>query len=579
MPPTDTAHADRPSPRTAWVLSWLLFLLKNVVGWALILASFVIGPTIPGPGGIPVFIVGFALITFPGKRRATARVMRGLPADPNRWPYRLTRIGAAVLLPAAALAYVQFKWHPLWGGDVDPSTTAMVAVGSAVAALAIWLAGYRAALVNRLIAAVPKVRRKVRPWMRRKGIDLLPPRRGRRFVEGQAEGQPVVTNEPTLPDENTILGLHPRHVTRFRAAWRAFRPWLKRGLAVGVTVAIFAWILKPIVKNWDVVRDRVYTMNWWRVLAASALFAVVLFVFRAMVWRRLLKNFGHKLPTWAATRIWSTSELARYLPGSIWQVVGRVYLAKPYGVRGSVVSTSQIMELALFLLANLIVALGALVFLGLRSFHGVARFWMIVAAVLVPLLSLVLHPKIFYTLADKVLTKLKKPPVRKRMRWRTLIHLLLWNVIGLLAQGMAIYLVVFRLLHLPIEKWWVVTGAYCLAWCAGFLAFWAPGGLGVREAVFIAAMSFTLSKAVRAEQLEDPAKQELFLIFLSVLLRIWATVGELILAGVAYAIDWRAAMNPPIPPPEPVEVVDEMTRTELLPATASREEVDEFRKL
>jgi glycosyltransferase 2 family protein len=119
---------------------------------------------------------------------------------------------------------------------------------------------------------------------------------------------------------------------------------------------------------------------------------------------------------WAATRIWSTSELARYLPGSIWQIVGRVYLAKPYGVRGSVVTTSQIMELALFLLANLMVAVAALAFF-LKKLRGDALMWVIIALVLVPLLSLALHPRIFYGITDRVLTKLGKPIIQSRLRW------------------------------------------------------------------------------------------------------------------------------------------------------------------
>ena len=47
--------------------------------------------------------------------------------------------------------------------------------------------------------------------------------------------------------------------------------------------------------------------------------------------------------------------------------------------------------------------------------------------------------------------------------------------------------------------WWVVAGAYCLAWCAGFLAFWAPGGIGVRELVFVTAMQVILPQRVRDE--------------------------------------------------------------------------------
>ena len=55
------------------------FILKNVIGWTFILASPVLGVALPGPGGIPVFLIGFALVTFPGKRKITSRVMRGKP--------------------------------------------------------------------------------------------------------------------------------------------------------------------------------------------------------------------------------------------------------------------------------------------------------------------------------------------------------------------------------------------------------------------------------------------------------------------------------------------------------------------
>ena len=62
---------------------WLI--LKNVIGWVLILLSFAAGPLVPGPGGIPLFLIGFALISFPGKRRLTARVLRGKPVRASRW--------------------------------------------------------------------------------------------------------------------------------------------------------------------------------------------------------------------------------------------------------------------------------------------------------------------------------------------------------------------------------------------------------------------------------------------------------------------------------------------------------------
>src|SRR5207244_4971965 len=104
------------------------------------------------------------------------------------------------------------------------------------------------------------------------------------------------------------------------------------------------------------VRQQVAALELWRFVLASAMFAFFLLCFRALSWRRALKAFGYKLPCGAAARIWSASELARYLPGAIWQVVGRVYLCKPYGIPGSIASTSQILEICIFLFANVLLA-------------------------------------------------------------------------------------------------------------------------------------------------------------------------------------------------------------------------------
>src|SRR5216684_1321802 len=112
--------------------------------------------------------------------------------------------------------------------------------------------------------------------------------------------------------------------------------WLRRGIGIVVTLAIFAWIVKPIVLHWPDVKDRIHQVSWGRVLFASLMFSAFLFVFRASTWRRILIGFGYRLPMAPAMRIWSSSELSRYLPGVIWQVVSRIYLVSPYGVRGSV---------------------------------------------------------------------------------------------------------------------------------------------------------------------------------------------------------------------------------------------------
>ena len=319
--------------------------------------------------------------------------------------------------------------------------------------------------------------------------------------------------------------------------------WLRRGLGLGITLAIVAWILKPIVLQWDQVKEPVSRTSWPRVLLASVMFCAFLFLFRALCWRRILIAFGYRLPIAASTRIWSTSELARYLPGIIWQLVGRAYLVRPYGVSGSVCSASQVLELAIFLLANVLLALGCLTWLGIKTFPSpIVRAWLFAAMGLVPVLVVLVHPRVFYRLTNYLMARLGKPAVAGRLRFHQLGMLLIWSVLGLVCQSLAIWIVVKGPLHLQFTKWWVVAGAYSLAWCAGFLAFWAPGGIGIREAVFIAAMEFALPPRVKA-QFHDPRVLLGFLAFLSVLLRVWATTGELMLAAIAYGCDYRGALG------------------------------------
>ena len=162
---------------------------------------------------------------------------------------------------------------------------------------------------------------------------------------------------------------------------------LAKGIGVGNSIVPHAKAITEAAdkRNWPAVRGQALDQNWWMIGGASVMFAAFLFM-RAMTWRRILRGMGHVLRVPPAMRMWSTSELARYLPGGVWQVVGRIYLARPYGIRGSVTSASQIYELTAFLLANLIVAMGCLSFLGYKNLgrmSGVAIAWMIVAAALV----------------------------------------------------------------------------------------------------------------------------------------------------------------------------------------------------
>jgi hypothetical protein len=120
-------------------------------------------------------------------------------------------------------------------------------------------------------------------------------------------------------------------------------------------------------------------------------------------------------------------------------------------------------------------------------------------------------------------------------------------ILGLVWQSLAVYLITDPVLHLKLAWWWVVAGAYCLAWCAGFLAFWAPGGIGVRELVFVATMKAILPHDVK-QAFTNPSAFYGLLVFLGFALRLWTVAGEVLLVAATHVWDHRGAMGDPTAP-------------------------------
>jgi hypothetical protein len=333
---------------------------------------------------------------------------------------------------------------------------------------------------------------------------------------------------PTEPDDRSVAV----------APYKKQKSVLRRVISVVLMTAIFGWMGWRVSGHWVDVQPHVRDISWVKFTIAAFLFALFLFAFRSLVWRRILKRFGYRIPVAPAVRIWSASEMARYIPGAIMQVAGRVYLVKPYGVPGSVCAASQMLELITFLMANLLLGFSCLIAFGFRHIHGDARLWMYGLALLVPALAMLLHPRIFYGLTNRVMKRLKKPPLTKFVSGSELTRLLLWNIAGLFLQSVAVFLIVAGPLKLHWDKWYVVTGAYSLAWCAGFIVVTSPAGLGVRELVFVGIMLFALPRSIQSDYAHGALKS--FLMFLGALLRLWTIAGELILSGFAHAFDHRA---------------------------------------
>lgn len=511
-------------------------ILKNVLGFLLILLAFPAIVAIPVPGGGPLmFLVGFALVAFPGKRKITSAVLRGRELRIEASIFTTLTTAVSLFVIAGLLWFVgaqytrlieHFKLDPNKSKPGFVAAVAGLCVGAAIVTWAVMWLALRG--TNLLLRTVPRMRRMIRKPMRKYGIVILPPPRHR-------------GPKSNTRSEQEIIEFSATSKRRFASFWQFIKPWLMRMTGFGITAWLFYKLLAPVVNRWKDVEPLVNQIRPGEFGVAVLIFVAFLFGFRAVSWWTLLKGLGRDVPLAPTVRIWSTSELARYLPGVIWQVVGRMYLIKPYGVSGSVCSTSQVLELIVFMLANIIMAIGCLLWFGFKEIHGDARWWLIVAIGLLPTLGFLLHPSVFYALMNRIIGRFKRPPIETRVPGKTLVGLLAWNMIGLCVMSLGIWLIVHVPFELPIGKWWIVCGAYCLAWTAGFLAVWASAGFGVREWVFMLVIVVILPDTLKAHFATHETLRD-FAGIVAVILRFWTMIGELILTLLAYGFDIRGAL-------------------------------------
>lgn len=177
--------------RARFTGTWTWLILKNLIGWGLILAAFVAVPLVPGPAGLPLFLIGFALVSFPGKRRLTARALRGRPVRFPPVRFVLICTGVALIAPGVVLLIVRHR--PKWLAQVRTGALARRPVAVAalylIGAAVLWVIARLAPhAVNLMLRATAKARRRFRPWLRRHRIRLLPPRWRRRHAYEAGHG-------------------------------------------------------------------------------------------------------------------------------------------------------------------------------------------------------------------------------------------------------------------------------------------------------------------------------------------------------------------------------------------------------
>ena len=271
-----------------------------------------------------------------------------------------------------------------------------------------------------------------------------------------------------IGDAGARVGTRPPRSKRVRLA-----------IQLGIAVLVFGFLVLTVISQWSEIQDKgVHFHVLWLIPALVVL--PVFYVFSALGWDLILRCLGHRVGVGQAQVAWGQPMLARYVPGSVLYVLGRVLLSERLGVPRRTTVASIAYEQAIS--ATSAITFGAYFFIVHPDLEG--RPLRFAVLLLIPAAIALLHPRVFGPLADRLLRAFGRDPLPAVISMRGIVGLLGFYLLNWVVMAIGTYCVARSVSDVSIDEMLTVGSAQALGYVAALATLVAPAGLGIRDAVF-----------------------------------------------------------------------------------------------
>ena len=239
---------------------------------------------------------------------------------------------------------------------------------------------------------------------------------------------------------------------------------------------IFFLMGKNIWANWDQLAPLLRRISIPLALLCI-LSGVLNYCFISLIWMMALRYLKAELSYAKSVRIFAFSMMGRYVPGKVWSVMGRIYLAEREGVPKSSSLITIYLEIALQMVFGFLLFIGSFYLYGGDSLPDSVKVFFYV----LPVILLFLHPKIFEKGLNRALRIAKKEPVKVSLSFGNILGLGFFYTAHWLVQGVGIYCALSSFYMVDFALVPLISGIFAFSWLMGFLALIVPSGIGVRE--------------------------------------------------------------------------------------------------
>jgi len=304
---------------------------------------------------------------------------------------------------------------------------------------------------------------------------------------------------------------------------------VRLAIQLGIAILIFGFLVLTVVNQWAEIKDRgVHFHVLWLIPAFVIL--PLFYVLSAFGWDLILRFLGYRIGVGRAQVAWGQPLLARYVPGSVLYVLGRVLLSERAGVPRRITIASIVYEQAISATSG--VAFAAFFLISHPDLQGQPLRWALL--LVIPALVVLLSPPVFRPLADRVLRAFGREALPGVISLPGVIALLAFYLLNWGVVSVGVYCVARSVSTIPLDEVLTVGSAQAVGYVAALVTLVAPAGLGIRDAAFAWAVKGAL-----------PGKSFALGSLIAIAVRGVLTVVELIYVGLVTALGRREGWSIP----------------------------------
>ena len=260
--------------------------------------------------------------------------------------------------------------------------------------------------------------------------------------------------------------------------------WIVR---IVLTLVVLYFLFRQVEKHWLSIADYDWDLKiWWLIL--SVICAEIALALFAPMWRSHIDSFGYSVTHKEAYKVLYLSNLGRYVPGKIWQVLGILYLTRKKGIATEAAGASfVILQMFTIPAALLVFALASVieprVYIYQIDIFGPGTGYVVLGVIALLSAALILYPGPALRVGNFVLRKLSRPEVSFKLDKIVALKLFVGYFLIWVVYGLAFWLFLLAVAGNSQPSVIAAIGVYCAAYQVGYLMLFAPGGFGPRELV------------------------------------------------------------------------------------------------